>query len=180
MTDTTYRKDPPAVAQLTPNQYAVTQQDATGACVPQRVLGQPTDDGIYVDIVSGEPLSRPRTSSTAEAAGRASPGRSSPRTSGSATTGRSDAAHRGPLGERRQPPGTCSTTALSRTCGMRATASTAIQPRPGDGHAVGAPAALSDGLLKPGLISPRSLSRRRKMCDVSSEPARPRQACTWG
>ncbi|GAB3097574.1 peptide-methionine (R)-S-oxide reductase MsrB [Lysobacter terrae] len=50
-----YRKTPEAVARLTPEQYAVTQDSATerpgtGAYLHNK---QP---GIYVDIVSGEPL----------------------------------------------------------------------------------------------------------------------------
>ena len=50
-----YRKTPEAVARLTPEQYRVTQESATerpgsGALLYNK---QP---GIYVDIVSGEPL----------------------------------------------------------------------------------------------------------------------------
>ena len=50
-----YRKSPEAIAALTPEQYRVTQQSATerpgtGAYLHNK---QP---GIYVDIVSGEPL----------------------------------------------------------------------------------------------------------------------------
>ncbi|MFC5570995.1 peptide-methionine (R)-S-oxide reductase MsrB [Lysobacter yangpyeongensis] len=50
-----YRKTPEAVAKLTPEQYAVTQQSATerpgtGAYLHNKRAG------IYVDIVSGEPL----------------------------------------------------------------------------------------------------------------------------
>ena len=36
----TYRKDPEAIAQLTPEQYRVTQQAATEAPFSERVLGQ--------------------------------------------------------------------------------------------------------------------------------------------
>jgi len=51
----TYRKDPDAIARLTPEQYRVTQQSATerpgtGALLHEKRAG------IYVDIVSGEPL----------------------------------------------------------------------------------------------------------------------------
>jgi peptide-methionine (R)-S-oxide reductase len=51
----TYKKTPEAVAALTPEQFRVTQQSATerpgtGALLHNK---QP---GIYVDIVSGEPL----------------------------------------------------------------------------------------------------------------------------
>jgi peptide-methionine (R)-S-oxide reductase len=55
VTTTEYRKDPAAIAQLTPQQYAVTQNDST----ERAFTGEYWDnhaDGIYVDIVSGEPL----------------------------------------------------------------------------------------------------------------------------
>jgi peptide-methionine (R)-S-oxide reductase len=51
----TYRKTPEAVARLTPEQYRVTQQNAT----ERPGTGEHLDNhepGIYVDIVSGEPL----------------------------------------------------------------------------------------------------------------------------
>src|SRR5947199_8075244 len=53
MTD--YRKSPDALARLTPEQYRVTQESATehpgtGALLHNK------EPGIYVDIVSGEPL----------------------------------------------------------------------------------------------------------------------------
>jgi len=51
----TYRKDPEAISRLTPEQYRVTQQSAT-----ERAFGNEYWDnkepGIYVDVVSGEPL----------------------------------------------------------------------------------------------------------------------------
>jgi peptide-methionine (R)-S-oxide reductase len=52
---TEYRKDPTAIAQLTPDQYAVTQESATEAPFTGALLNN-HEDGIYVDIVSGEPL----------------------------------------------------------------------------------------------------------------------------
>jgi peptide-methionine (R)-S-oxide reductase len=55
MTNTTYRKDPAAVAQLTRNQYAVTQESATEPPFRNEYWNN-HEDGIYVDIVSGEPL----------------------------------------------------------------------------------------------------------------------------
>ncbi len=55
MTTTDYRKDPAAIAQLTPNQYAVTQKDATEPAFRNEFWDK-HDDGIYVDVVSGEPL----------------------------------------------------------------------------------------------------------------------------
>ncbi len=50
-----YRKSPEAIAALTPEQFRVTQQNATerpgtGAHIDNE------EPGIYVDIVSGEPL----------------------------------------------------------------------------------------------------------------------------
>ena len=55
MTDTQYRKDPAAVEKLTPEQFAVTQQDATEPAFRNEFWDN-HDDGIYVDVVSGEPL----------------------------------------------------------------------------------------------------------------------------
>jgi peptide-methionine (R)-S-oxide reductase len=50
-----YQKDPAAISKLTPEQYRVTQQNGTerpgtGALLDNKAAG------IYVDIVSGEPL----------------------------------------------------------------------------------------------------------------------------
>lgn len=50
-----YRKDPDAIAKLSPEQYRVTQQNGTerpgtGEYLDNKALG------IYVDVVSGEPL----------------------------------------------------------------------------------------------------------------------------
>ncbi len=53
MTD--YRKTEDAVAALTPEQYRVTQEDATERPGSGALL-HAKDAGIYVDIVSGEPL----------------------------------------------------------------------------------------------------------------------------
>ena len=55
MTNTIYRKDPAALAQLTRNQYAVTQESATEPPFRNEFWDN-HEDGIYVDIVSGEPL----------------------------------------------------------------------------------------------------------------------------
>jgi peptide-methionine (R)-S-oxide reductase len=51
----TYKKDMDIVAQLTPEQYRVTQQDATERPGTGEYLNN-KQPGIYVDIVSGEPL----------------------------------------------------------------------------------------------------------------------------
>ena len=50
-----YTKDPAAVANLTRDQFAVTQKDATEPAFTGEFWDN-HDDGIYVDIVSGEPL----------------------------------------------------------------------------------------------------------------------------
>ena len=55
MTTTTYRKTPEAVAALTREQYRVTQQSGTEAPGTGALLYN-KKPGIYVDIVSGEPL----------------------------------------------------------------------------------------------------------------------------
>ncbi len=51
----TYRKDPEAVARLDRRQYAVTQEAATEPAFDNEFWDK-SDAGIYVDIVSGEPL----------------------------------------------------------------------------------------------------------------------------
>lgn len=50
-----YRKTPEAVAKLTPEQYRVTQESATERPGTGALLHN-KEPGIYVDIVSGEPL----------------------------------------------------------------------------------------------------------------------------
>ena len=50
-----YRKDPAAIAKLTPEQYRVTQQSGTEAPGTGEYEHNKVP-GIYVDIVSGEPL----------------------------------------------------------------------------------------------------------------------------
>jgi peptide-methionine (R)-S-oxide reductase len=50
-----YSKNPDAVAKLSPEQYRVTQQNGTEAPGTGEYLGNKAP-GIYVDIVSGEPL----------------------------------------------------------------------------------------------------------------------------
>ena len=52
---TTYRKTDEAVAALTPEQYRVTQQSGTERPGTGPLLNN-KEPGIYVDIVSGEPL----------------------------------------------------------------------------------------------------------------------------
>jgi len=51
----TYRKDPDAVARLTPEQFRVTQHSGTEMPGTGEYLDN-HEAGIYVDIVSGEPL----------------------------------------------------------------------------------------------------------------------------
>lgn len=55
MTTTEYRKDQAAIDKLTPDQFAVTQKDATEPAFTGEFWDN-HDDGIYVDVVSGEPL----------------------------------------------------------------------------------------------------------------------------
>ena len=50
-----YRKSPEAVSALTPEQFRVTQESATEYPGTGALLNN-KDPGIYVDIVSGEPL----------------------------------------------------------------------------------------------------------------------------
>ena len=50
-----YRKDPDAISRLTPEQYRVTQESATERPGTGELLHEKRA-GIYVDIVSGEPL----------------------------------------------------------------------------------------------------------------------------
>ena len=52
---TTYRKTPEAIARLTAEQYRVTQQNATERPGTGEYLDN-HEPGIYVDVVSGEPL----------------------------------------------------------------------------------------------------------------------------
>jgi peptide-methionine (R)-S-oxide reductase len=52
---TTYQKTPEAVQKLTPNQYKVTQENATEPAFRNEYWDN-HEQGIYVDIVSGEPL----------------------------------------------------------------------------------------------------------------------------
>ena len=50
-----YRKDPDAIARLNPEQYRVTQQSGTERPGTGEYLDN-KEVGIYVDVVSGEPL----------------------------------------------------------------------------------------------------------------------------
>jgi peptide-methionine (R)-S-oxide reductase len=51
----TYNKNPEAVSLLTPEQYRVTQQDGTERPFDNAYCDN-KEPGIYVDVVSGEPL----------------------------------------------------------------------------------------------------------------------------
>ncbi len=50
-----YRKNPEAVSCLTPEQYRVTQEDGTESPFTGEYMDN-KEPGIYVDVVSGEPL----------------------------------------------------------------------------------------------------------------------------
>ena len=54
MTDN-YRKDPEAISRLTPEQYQVTQKSGTEPAFNNEFWNN-KEPGIYVDVVSGEPL----------------------------------------------------------------------------------------------------------------------------
>lgn len=51
----TYQKDPKAIERLNPEQFRVTQENATERPGTGEYLGN-KEAGLYVDIVSGEPL----------------------------------------------------------------------------------------------------------------------------
>jgi peptide-methionine (R)-S-oxide reductase len=51
----TYQKDPQAISQLTPEQYRVTQKKGTEPAFRNEYWDN-KEPGIYVDVVSGEPL----------------------------------------------------------------------------------------------------------------------------
>jgi peptide-methionine (R)-S-oxide reductase len=51
----TYQKDPQAISQLTPEQYRVTQKKGTEPAFRNEYWDK-KEPGIYVDVVSGEPL----------------------------------------------------------------------------------------------------------------------------
>jgi methionine-R-sulfoxide reductase len=51
----THRKDPEAVARLTPEQYRITQQAGTEPAFDNEYWAN-KEPGLYVDVVSGEPL----------------------------------------------------------------------------------------------------------------------------
>jgi peptide-methionine (R)-S-oxide reductase len=55
MSTTDYRKDPEKIAKLTPDQYEVTQKAATEPAFRNEYWDN-HEEGLYVDIVSGEPL----------------------------------------------------------------------------------------------------------------------------
>lgn len=50
-----YRKDPDAISKLSPEQYRVTQRDGTERPFENEYWDN-KEPGIYVDVVSGEPL----------------------------------------------------------------------------------------------------------------------------
>jgi methionine-R-sulfoxide reductase len=50
-----YRKDPEAISRLTPEQYRITQQNGTEPAFRNEYWDN-KEPGIYVDVVSGEPL----------------------------------------------------------------------------------------------------------------------------
>ena len=71
-----YRKDPEAISRLTPEQYRVTQEKGTEPPFRNEYWDN-KEPGIYVDVVSGEPLFASVSKYDSRPAGRASPSRSS-------------------------------------------------------------------------------------------------------
>jgi peptide-methionine (R)-S-oxide reductase len=55
VSDSSYRKDPGAISRLTPEQYQVTQRSGTEPAFRNEYWDN-KEPGIYVDVVSGEPL----------------------------------------------------------------------------------------------------------------------------
>ena len=55
MSDSNYSKDPEAISRLTPEQYKVTQRSGTEPAFYNEYWDN-KEPGIYVDVVSGEPL----------------------------------------------------------------------------------------------------------------------------
>jgi peptide-methionine (R)-S-oxide reductase len=74
-----YRKDLDAISRLPPGQYRVTKLGATEYPGSGEYLYN-KEPGIYVDVVSDEPLFASSDNTTPGPAGQASPGRSIPRT----------------------------------------------------------------------------------------------------
>jgi peptide-methionine (R)-S-oxide reductase len=50
-----YRKNPEAISRLTPEQYQITQKNGTEPAFRNEYWDN-KEPGIYVDVVSGEPL----------------------------------------------------------------------------------------------------------------------------
>jgi peptide-methionine (R)-S-oxide reductase len=80
-----FSKDPDAISRLSPEQYRVTQQNGTETPGTGKYLDN-KQPGIYVDIVSGEPLFA--SSDKFEAGGLASPSPLNRQTSKSCETPR--------------------------------------------------------------------------------------------
>ena len=75
---TGYQRNPAAIAGLSPEQYRVTQENGTEAPGSGEYLYN-KEPGIYVDIVSGEPLfASSHKYELKDAAGPASPSQSNP------------------------------------------------------------------------------------------------------
>jgi peptide methionine sulfoxide reductase MsrB len=72
---TKYQRDAAAIATLSPEQYRVTQQNGTEPPGTGEYLHN-KEPGIYVDIVSGEPLFASSDKFDRAAAGQASPSQS--------------------------------------------------------------------------------------------------------
>jgi peptide-methionine (R)-S-oxide reductase len=74
-----YNKNPEAVSRLSPEQYRVTQRNGTERPFDNAYWDN-KELGIYVDVVSGEPLFASINKFDSSSVGRASPSRSSLKT----------------------------------------------------------------------------------------------------
>ena len=99
-----YRKDPEAISELTREQYRVTQKKGTEPPFRNEYWDN-KEPGIYVDVVSGEPLF---ASVSKYDSGTGWPSFTDPDRVGEHRQAqglpRVGARHRGPLRPRRQPP----------------------------------------------------------------------------
>jgi peptide-methionine (R)-S-oxide reductase len=82
-----FRRDEEAVRKLSPEQFRVTQRSGTERPGTGEHLHN-EEPGIYVDVVSGEPLFASSEKFDSAPAGRASPGPSTPPTSTKSATRR--------------------------------------------------------------------------------------------
>ena len=100
---TNYHKNPEAVGALSPEQYHVTQKNGTERPFTSEYWDN-HEPGIYVDVVSGEPLFARSTSSTRQRLAELHPADRGRERRGEARLLAPDDPHRGPIGARRLSP----------------------------------------------------------------------------